>query len=109
MVGHCEFGRDNRFVNTGHATTMLTIRSAWDGDDRARAFGLYWAEMYGQVLDLVARDEKVRDAVLFIRYEDLCGAPNDTMARIIGHAQLDESERRVLHATTHDIAARLGY
>ncbi len=135
MVGHCEFGHDNRFVNAGDTELVREIRKAWDCGERAYAFGLYWASMYGQVFDLVERDPLVRAAVLFVRYEDLCANPRITMERMLAHVQLDvttyravfeeyegklaapqyyrskldSAELQALDRTTQAVATRFGY
>jgi hypothetical protein len=135
LIGHHAFGRDQRFVNAGDTTRVQEIRQAWDAGERARAFGLYWASIYGHVLDLAASDTLVRDAVLFVRHEYLCAAPRETIDRILNHARLgagcfaevrehyasklgepryyratlETNESRALDLATRDVAARLGY
>jgi hypothetical protein len=135
MVGHSEFGRDHRFVNAGDTALVGRIRADWDAGNRARAFGLYWASMYAHVLDLIARDPLVRDAVLVVHHEDLCSKPQETMDRMLAHvqldaasfetvreqyakvlappqyyrAQLDDEELHALLHATREVAGRLGY
>ncbi len=135
MVGHCEFGRGQRFVHTGDDARMQEIRRHWDNGQRARAFGLYWASMYGHVLDLIEQDDHLRNAILFVRYEDLCKQPYETFARMLAHAELEDNrsdaamaqrldvvkapdyyraelkpdEAIELETATRDIAQRLGY
>ncbi len=134
-VGHYEFGVHQRFANTGDLARAREIRSAWDSGERARAFGLYWASVYGHVLDLAARDPLVREAIMFVRYEDLCASPPATIDRMLEHAKLDgagfksvreqfaaklsapryyrasldDAELHAIEETTHEVAARLGY
>lgn len=134
-VGHHEFGTQHRFINTGHTERTHTIRHAWDSGRRAYAFGMYWASIYGHVLDLIARDPAVRDATLLVRHEDLCTQPHETISRILNHTDLDptsfnqirdhyaqqlhppryyratlnDTELSDLAETTTDTATRLGY
>jgi hypothetical protein len=134
-VGHHEFGQQHRFINTGDTQRVRAIRDAWDGGRRAYAFGLYWASIYGHVLDLMAHDPAVRDATLLVRHEDLCAQPHETIARILDHtaldptsfsevrdryaqqlhrpryyrATLDDTELSDLAETTTDVATQLGY
>lgn len=89
MAGHAEFGLDNRFINPDNTTLIREIRAAWDAGNRATAFGLYWSALYGHVLNQVEQDPLVRAATLFVRYEDLCTTPRETINRIIAHCQLD--------------------
>jgi hypothetical protein len=100
-----------------------------------RAFGLYWSSIYGHVLTPAEQDLLVREAVLFVRHEDLCTAPHATIDRMLAHAKLDASSFRMVRAryasvlaepryyratlepaeaaalelTTKDVSARLGY
>lgn len=134
-VGHHEFGAQHRFINTGDTERVRAIRAAWDSERRAYAFGMYWASVYGYVLGLVERDPAVRDATLFVRHEDLCASPYETIDRMLDHTGLDaasftgvrdryaarlqqpsyyratlsEAEQSDIAETTAAVAARLGY
>lgn len=88
-VGHHEFGEDQRFINVGDTDQVRQIRSAWDAGQHARAFGMYWSSIYGHVLDLADRDPLVREATLFVRHEDLCATPRETIDRMLQHTALD--------------------
>jgi hypothetical protein len=135
LIGHHAFGHDQRFVNAGNGERIRAIRQAWDSGDRAHAFGLYWSSIYGHVLNLTERDPLVGEALMFVRYEDLCAAPCDTIDRILAHARLDprsfrkararyasalkqpryyrasldSAERLALERATQEVAARLGF
>jgi hypothetical protein len=134
-VGHHEFGLQNRFVNAGDTERVRAIRDAWDSGRRAYAFGMYWASIYGYVLGLVEHDPVVRDATLFVRHEDLCAYPHETIDRMLEHTGLDavgftgirdryaatlhqpryyratltDTEQSDIEETTADVAARFGY
>lgn len=134
-VGHHEFGEDQRFINAGDIDRVREIRSAWNAGEYARAFGMYWSSIYGHVLDLADRDPLVREATLFVRHEDLCADPGNTIDRMLRHAALDaaafvdvreqyavrlaqpqyyratldDAELRDLQETTTAVATRVGY
>jgi Sulfotransferase family len=134
-VGHHEFGEQHRFINTGNTEHVRAIRDAWDSGRRAYAFGLYWTSIYGHVLHQIAHDPAVRDATLLVRHEDLCAQPDQTIDRILDHAELDpasfnhvrdryaqrlhqpryyratldDTELSDLAETTTETATRLGY
>ena len=134
-VGHHEFGEDQRFINAGDSGQVRAIRQTWDAGRRVRAFGMYWASIYGHVLDLTTRDPLVREATTFVRHEDLCAEPQQTIDRILAHAALDpasfgtvleryaaklrqpryyraaldDAELRDIEETTAEVAGRLGY
>ena len=96
---------------------------------------MYWASIYGHVLDLAARDPLVREATIFVRHEDLCAEPRQTIDRMLAHAELNpagfgavreqyaaalrqpryyraalaNAELGDIEETTADVARRLGY
>jgi hypothetical protein len=109
LIGHHAFGHDQRFVNVGDSERIREIRSAWDSGDRARAFGTYWSSIYGHVLDLAESDPLVRDAALFVRHEDLCDAPGDTIDRILAHVRLDAGSFRDVRARYQSTLAQPRY
>jgi hypothetical protein len=134
-VGYYEFGADQRFINAGNTDQVRAIRKAWDSGRRARAFGMYWAFIYGHVLDLAANDVLVRQATTLVRHEDLCAEPRETIDRLLAHAELDparfgglresyaarlrqptyyratldDAELADINETTSEVASRLGY
>ena len=89
-VGHHEFGLDQRFVHTGRADHPR-LRALWNEGRFAEAFGRHWSALYGHVLDLVNTSPAAREAVLFVRYEDLCAHPAEVIGRMLDHAQLDRA------------------
>ena len=134
LVGHHEFGLDQRFVNTGDPRLMHDIRRNWDNERHARAFGLYWSAMYGHVLDLADRSPALQRAIRFVHYEEFCARPKAMIDAILSHVELDvasfwtvrdeyamklklpdyyqatltAAERRDIEVATRDVARRLG-
>ncbi|WP_257388323.1 sulfotransferase [Tahibacter caeni] len=86
--GHFEFGPRKRVQHCGDAGAARAIRAAWDAGDAAAAYALQWREVYGAVLDALARDARLRESCLLVRYESLCADPPAGLARIAAHVGL---------------------
>ena len=51
---------------------------------------LYWAEVYNFVYRNLQANTDLQNACLVVRYEDLCGKSEETIDRIVRHAELDK-------------------
>lgn len=87
-IGHYEFGRELKFINSGFGDTRL-IRQLWNAGDRVRAFAHYWCSIYDYLHGLMERDPAVKRAVKVVRFEDLCNSPGATIDEILDHVELD--------------------
>ncbi len=74
-IGHFEFGPDRRPVCVGRSNTTAEIADLWSRGEEIAGWARYWAMVYGFVADQFDRDSQLRDAVLVLRYEDLCSDP----------------------------------
>ena len=90
-IGHFEFGLDRRVINTGDNERTRSIEDLWQSGQEVRGWARLWASLYGFVFAQQAQDAGLRKQILTVRYEDLCSAPGDTLARVFAHAELDLS------------------
>ena len=106
--GHFEFGLDRRPINFGDSETVQRIQALWQAGREVEGEALYWASVYGFVADLLEHDPAVAGRTLLIHYDDLCAAPDATLARLYTHCGLavDEPTR---HAQAARIAAPTYY
>lgn len=88
MSGHFEFGPGRRCINVGDHRAAAEIQDCWSRDDKVGAWAGYWSSVYGFALDQFERDPLVRDAVEFVRYEDLCDHPGRQIDRLLDHCRL---------------------
>lgn len=88
MSGHFEFGPGRRCINIGDHRVAAEIQDCWSRDDKVGGWAGYWSSVYGFALDQVECDPLVRDAVEFVRYEDLCGQPDRQIERLLDHCRL---------------------
>ncbi len=88
-IGHFEFGPDRRPVCVGRSNTTAEIADLWSRGEEIAGWARYWAMVYGFVADQLDRDSQLRDAVLVLRYEDLCSDPARALAELFAHVKLD--------------------
>lgn len=132
-IGHFEFGLDRRPLNLGDGRLAAEIGRLWAGGREVEGWSLYWAGIHDFIADRLARDADLQEAVLPVRYEDLCANGPATLARVVAHARLavsddwiarqatrlrapdyyavpfGESERCTIQRLTADAAARFDY
>ena len=88
-VGHFEFGLDRRPINAGDDPAIEAIQDLWAKGAEVEGQARYWAHLHGRLADQLDADPVLRDAVLVVRYEDLCSAPTETISRLHDHCRLD--------------------
>jgi hypothetical protein len=94
-VGHYEFGLDRRIVNVGDSEAVRGIERLWQEGQEARGWARYWAMLYGFVLDQREADPALAEAVLLVRYEDLCDRPAATLEAAFAHAGLPADRTQI--------------
>lgn len=105
--GHFEFGLDRRAIHFGNSDAVATIEDFWNSGQEVRGWAKYWSEVYGFLARRLQANDALRQAVLVVRFEDLCGQSLETIRQIAEHCQLSDdsqlqkalSER--LHAPTY--------
>jgi len=101
-LGHFEFGLDRRPINLGDRATIEGVLDAWAAGHEPEGWALYWRHVYGWLAELLEENAAVRKAALVMRFEDLHGAPGESLDRILEHCGLDADP-----ATRATLAARL--
>lgn len=91
-VGHFEFGLDRRPINTGDDAAVAAIVAAWARGDEIEGWSGYWISIYRYLADRLDANADLRAASLVVRYEDLCGAPRETIRRVLAHCRLSAAD-----------------
>lgn len=86
--GHFEFGPGKRAVNVGNPSQAEAIARDWASGALAAGWARYWADAYAHVLDSIADDARLRDAVLLVDYRQLCEQPEDSLFAVRDHCRL---------------------
>jgi hypothetical protein len=87
-VGHFEFGLDRAPINMGDNDAIRDVLRRWEAADEVGGWSRYWSHVYSSLRDQLDADARLRDAVLVVRYEDLCERPVDVLQQIIDHCQV---------------------
>ncbi len=88
MTGHHEFGQRQIMANLGKPEALAEIHELRRQGRNVRARARYWSYVYDFVLGQIASDPGLAEAICIVRYEDLCGKSEETIDRIVAHAQL---------------------
>lgn len=88
LTGHHAFGPSEVAANVGDDTVVQQIRQCREEGRHVRSRALYWASIYGFVLQQLKDDPGLARSVCVVRYEDLCGDPARTIDRILAHTGL---------------------
>lgn len=86
--GHFEFGCDRTATHCGDEAATRAILAAWAGGDEAGGWACLWAATYGYLLDQLAADRALAEAVLLVPYADLCANSGPWIDRILAHCAL---------------------
>jgi Sulfotransferase family len=84
-VGHFEFGLDRIPINMGDTDAIREIQLLWTAADEVGGWARYWSHVYASLRDQLDADQRLRQAVLVIRYEDLCERPAQELQKIFDH------------------------
>ena len=86
-VGHFEFGLDRRAICVGDSVAQ-EVTELWQKNEEVRGSARHWASVYGWLLDQLETDEQLADAVMLVRFEDLCSDPQAVVGEILNHCEL---------------------
>ena len=92
QAGHFEFGLDRRPINTGDGARTGEIVQLWRDGDELRGWARYWSQVYGYVAERLQANERLRDAALVVRYEDLCNSAEAEVRKVMSHCRLTAPE-----------------
>jgi len=88
QVGHHEFGDFLALINPNNGDMVRKIRVLFSEGKDVQAWATYWAAVYGFLAAQLKENTKLAKATLVVRYDDLCGNPRETIAKILEHTQL---------------------
>lgn len=87
MTGHYEFGPQRRCPHLGDNRISAQITAYWSQGSELQGWALLWRQVYAQVKQYL-EDPQLKDQVMWLRYEDLCSQPNNTIGAILKHCDL---------------------
>ena len=102
QAGHFEFGLDRRPINTGDGVRTAEILRLWRDGEELRGWARYWSQVYDYVAERLQANERLREAALVVRYEDLCESAETVVRRVLTHCRVAADEPAI-----HAFAGRL--
>ncbi len=132
-VGHYEFGLDRRPLNIGDVDRARMVGRLWHEGKDIEGLAHHWASLYGFLKHQLDSNEKLRQQVKIVRYEDLCSSPNETLEAILEHVDLEvpkdtmdqlasrlsaptyyapefsDEDRAAIERITSEVSAKFGY
>lgn len=94
-VGHFEFGSLRKPIHIGDDGVIDRIRTCWKNGDEVRGWAIYWASIYGHILDMINTDQRIAQSVYVVRFEDMCAQPKTTLKSVIAHCDFADCEEKV--------------
>jgi hypothetical protein len=91
-VGHFEFGLDCRPINLSEGRGTAEVLQLWEQGEEVRGWARYWKQLYEWLADRLAENERLREAALIVRFEDLCSYPIDVLKELLRHTELYDEQ-----------------
>ncbi len=91
-VGHYEFGVQRQPINMSADCAQRSL-SAWKEGKEALGYAIQWAEIYHHVARLVAGSADLAKRIQVVRFEDLCGQPEEQFGRLLSFTGLGKPDR----------------
>ena len=90
LIGHSEFGRHQRIINTGDEAKVHEIRKLWAAGRTVESLATYWATTYNYLADTIESNPDSAGAFLVVPYEQLCNDAWNMMESIIDHVNIKD-------------------
>ncbi|TFG30548.1 sulfotransferase [Candidatus Thorarchaeota archaeon] len=91
LIGHREFGTAKICINLDDFDRIKKIRDLWENKETyVQGWAVYWASVYEYVHKKLQEDQRLAQAVIVIRYEDLCDRPDEVIDQIMNHIAVDK-------------------
>ena len=88
QMGHFEFGQNRLATHLGDSKKFQQINNLLNNGDDIGGFALQWDSIYSFLKGKMEENEKLKKAIVFIRFEDLCKNPNQTILNLEKHCKL---------------------
>ena len=90
--GHFEFGNIRQIINMNDSDYFNKVTELWKSKQEIKGWAHYWNGLYQAANQLKQKSSQLNNAIMFIKYEDLCNQSEQTIDDIIHHCQLDNTQ-----------------
>ena len=87
MSGHYEFGPQRRCPHLGDSNISQQITAYWSQGSELQGWAMLWQQVYAQVKQYL-EDPQLKEQIMWLRYEDLCNHPKNSIEAILNHCEL---------------------
>ncbi|MFX1375914.1 MAG: sulfotransferase [Promethearchaeota archaeon] len=89
IVGHNEFGQNQKCINLNNTEIINKIHRLWRNKKTyVKGWAFYWTSIYKFIANQLETIKKLKKATLVVKYEELCETPSSTIDRILEHTEL---------------------
>ena len=89
IVGHNEFGRNQKCINLGNTELINKIHKLWrNRRTYVKGWAYYWSSIYDFIANQLETMEKLKKATLIVKYDELCETPGIIIDKILEHTEL---------------------
>lgn len=86
--GHFEFGFGRKPINAGDKEDSKKISHYFQEGNDLLGYAYQWKVIYGHVIELL-KEEKYRESLLVVKYEDLCMNTEEVLEKLFTHVGLE--------------------
>ncbi|MFX0020987.1 MAG: sulfotransferase [Candidatus Hermodarchaeota archaeon] len=93
IVGHYEFGRNQKCINLGNNELINEIRRFWANKRTyVKGWAYYWSSIYYFIANQIENTKDLKKATLIVRYDELCETPEIIIDEILEHTELPKEK-----------------
>jgi hypothetical protein len=70
----------------------------WERGEEVRGWARYWKQLYEWLADRLAENERLREAALVVRFEDLCSDSIRVLTEVLEHSELYNEQLIARHS-----------
>jgi len=97
MIGHHEFGYHQVCINVDNTELILKIRKLWRNKKTfVKGWAYYWSSIYDFVANQLDVNNKLKEATLIVKYDDLCETPSRVIDKILEHTELPKEKFTII-------------
>ena len=85
------------------------ITAFWDDGEELKGWTHYWHYLYDAIIRLTQKSTEFEQAILLVKYEDLCNKPSEILSHIFTHCELADKYATKINAKYTDLLSPPDY
>jgi hypothetical protein len=87
--GHFEFGNKRQIVEMNDTNYSEKVKQLWKKGNEIEGWSHYWNGLYTAIIKLKQKSTQLNQAIMLVKYEDLCNQSMTTIDQILDHCNLN--------------------